>query len=78
MARVAVVEAEHGLGVAHGGKVAGGCAADALGGRVGPLECGVGRFKGLQLFEEAVEFSVGDDRLREDVVAVEVLREFGG
>ena len=59
--------------MAHGGEVASGCAADALGGRVGPLECGVGLFEGLQFGEEEVELLVGDGGGVEDVIAVEVL-----
>ena len=49
LARVAIVEAEHGLGVVDGGKFAGGLAADAAGGRVGSFELGMGFFESLEL-----------------------------
>ncbi len=70
-----VVEAEHGGGMGEFDKAFAGGSANALGGRVGSDERGVGLFEGLELAHESVVLGVGELGLIEDVIEVFVVAE---
>ena len=71
-----VVDGKHRPRVSDLGEALFGLAADALGGRVGSHEGGVGSFEALQLADEIVVFGVGDGGLVEDVIEVLVVADF--
>ena len=73
---VRVPDGEHGHGVADDGKGSGGRPPDALGGRVGGDQVGVGRFQVLQFGHQHVVVVIADDRVVEYEVPVIVRPDF--
>ena len=73
---VRVADGEHGHGVPDDGKGRGGRTPDALGGRIGGNQVGVGRFQVLQLGHQHVVVVIADDRIVEYEVPVIVRPDF--
>ena len=73
--RVGLVEAQHGQGVRHLGKLLCEVRSDPAAGRVGHGEIGVLGLETHQLVEEPVVLAVGNERPVEDVVSVLVFPE---